>query len=64
MTNFELCRWLLVALAIVGLVFALAGRDADRSEERPLSVLRERYARGERSDGEFERRGEQLERVG
>ncbi|WP_254274388.1 hypothetical protein [Haloarcula marina] len=63
MTNFELSRWLLVALAIVGLVFALA-RDADRSDERPLSVLRERYARGERSDGEFGRRGEQLERVG
>ncbi|WP_276274313.1 SHOCT domain-containing protein [Haloarcula litorea] len=54
---------LLIAVPLY-LVFALTGRDGDRSDERPLSVLRERYARGELSDDEFERRREQLERAG
>ncbi|WP_423999152.1 SHOCT domain-containing protein [Haloarcula salina] len=54
---------LLIAVPLY-LVFALAGRDGDRSDERPLAVLRERYARGELSDDEFERRREQLERAG
>ncbi|MFP4625654.1 MAG: SHOCT domain-containing protein [Natronomonas sp.] len=41
-------------------------RDASGGEDdqRPLSVLRERYARGEISDDEFDRRREQLERAG
>ncbi|MFC6993760.1 SHOCT domain-containing protein [Haladaptatus sp. GCM10025707] len=54
---------LLIAVPLY-LVFALAGRDGDRPDERPLSVLRERYARGELSDDEFERRREQLKRAG
>ena len=54
---------LLIAVPLY-LVFALAGRDGDRSDERPLSVLRDRYARDELSDDEFERRREQLERAG
>lgn len=32
-------------------------------EDRPLSILRERYARGEIDDDEFERRREQIERA-
>ena len=35
-------------------------RDAARSERDPLSVLRERYAHGELSDEEFERRLDRL----
>ncbi|WP_254524941.1 SHOCT domain-containing protein [Natrinema caseinilyticum] len=46
------------------LIFALARRRGGKTDERPLSVLRERYARGELSDEEFERRREQLERAG
>lgn len=45
------------------LVFALARRGGDGTDGRPMSVLRERYARGELSDDEFERRREQLERA-
>jgi len=52
---------LLVAVPLY-LVVALAGRDDDGPDERPLSVLRARYARGELSDDEFERRRERLER--
>ena len=54
---------LLIAIPLY-LVVALARRDGDRSDERPLWVLRERYARGELSDDEFERRRERLERAG
>ena len=46
------------------LVYAVATRAGSGNNERPLSVLRERYARGELSDDEFERRREQLERAG
>ncbi|SEP31870.1 putative membrane protein [Halogranum amylolyticum] len=57
--------WMGLLLAIpLYLVFALARRRDDRTNERPLSVLRERYARGELSADEFERRREQLERAG
>ena len=52
---------LLIALPLY-LLFALAGRGDGADEERPLSVLRKRYARGELSDEEFERRRERLER--
>ena len=53
----------LIALPLY-LLFALAGRGGSADEERPLSVLRKRYARGELSDDEFERRRERLEREG
>jgi len=53
--------WMGILIAVpLYLVFALAGRNGDRSDERPLSVLRERYARGELSDEEFERRRDHL----
>jgi putative membrane protein len=54
---------LLIAITLY-LVIALARRGGDRPDGRPLAVLRERYARGELSDDEFERRREQLERAG
>jgi len=43
------------------LVFTLAKRWGTGPNERPLSTLRARYARGELSDDEFERRRKQLE---
>lgn len=54
--------WMGLVVAIpLALVITLARhRDAD-THERPLSVLRERYARGELSDEEFERRRGALE---
>lgn len=55
--------WMGLLLAIpVYLVFALVTRADDRTDERPLSVLHERYARGELTDDEFERRRERLDR--
>jgi putative membrane protein len=54
---------LLIAVPLY-LVYALLNRGTDGDDERPLSVLRERYARGELADDEFERRREQLERTG
>ncbi|WP_418282666.1 SHOCT domain-containing protein [Halorubrum sp. DTA98] len=55
--------WMGLLLAIpLALVVVLTRRSEDGTDERPLSVLRERYARGELSDEEFERRREQLER--
>jgi putative membrane protein len=52
---------LLIAVPLY-LAFALARRGRDRNDARPLSVLRERYARGDLSDDEFEQRREKLER--
>ena len=54
----------LLILLPLYLVLTLASRGGDGTDEPPLAVLRERYARGELSDDEFERRREQLERVG
>jgi putative membrane protein len=51
---------LLLALPLY-LGYSLLNRESGGNESRPLSVLRERYARGELSDEEFERRREQLE---
>lgn len=56
--------WMSVLLAIpFFLAYSLLTKGADESGERPLSVLRERYARGELSDDEFERQREQLIRA-
>lgn len=60
------------SLLWMGLLFAtplyvgykLINRTSRENETRPLSVLRERYARGELTDEEFERRRRQLERSG
>ncbi|MDS0279658.1 SHOCT domain-containing protein [Halomicroarcula sp. S1AR25-4] len=54
---------LLVAVPLY-LVYALLDRGSGGNEEQSLSVLRERYARGEISDDEFDRRRTQLERTG
>jgi putative membrane protein len=57
--------WMGLFIAVpLYLVYALLNRETDGDAERPLSVLRERYARGDLSDEEFERRREQLERAG
>jgi len=54
---------LLIAVPIY-LVYALLDRGSGGNDEQSLSVLRERYARGELSDDEFDRRRKQLERTG
>ncbi|WP_181693425.1 SHOCT domain-containing protein [Natronomonas sp. LN261] len=41
--------------------YALLNSDSEEKNGRPLSVLRERYARGELSEEEFQRRRKQLE---
>jgi len=57
--------WMGLLLAIpIYLVYALVTRGSTGPENRSLSVLRERYARGELSDEEFEQRRTRLERVG
>ena len=53
--------WMVLLLAVPAyLVYALLVRDGDDGADRPLTVLRERYARGELSDEEFEQRRERL----
>jgi putative membrane protein len=54
---------LLVIPLVLAYSFTRRGTDETVSDERPLSVLRERYARGELSDEEFERRRDRLDRV-
>jgi len=54
---------LLVAVPLY-VLYVLLGRDSDGTDGQSLSVLRERYARGELSDEEFDRRRERLERTG
>ena len=54
---------LLIAVPLY-LVYALLNRGSGGTEEQSLSVLRERYARGELSDDEFDRQRKQLERTG
>jgi putative membrane protein len=54
---------LLIAVPLY-IVYALLDRGSGGNNEQPLSVLRERYARGELSDDEFDRRRKQLERSG
>ena len=54
---------LLIAVLLY-IVYALLNRGFGGNDEQSLSVLRERYARGELSDDEFDRRRKQLERTG
>ncbi len=54
---------LLIAVPLY-IVYALLNRGSGGNDEQSLSVLRERYARGELSDDEFDRRRKQLERTG
>ena len=57
--------WMGLLIAVpISIVYVLLNRESDGSEEQSLSVLRERYAREELSDDEFDRRREQLERSG
>jgi putative membrane protein len=57
--------WMGLLIAIpVYLAYALLTRNSDSRENRPLSVLRERYARGELSEEEFEQRRTKLEQTG
>lgn len=59
--------WMLLLLAVpLYVLYALLERSSGSGgkERRPRSVLRERYARGELSDEEYERRRDQLERTG
>jgi putative membrane protein len=57
--------WMGLLIAVpLHVVYALLNRGSGGNEEQPLSVLRERYARGELSDDEFDRRRKQLERTG
>ncbi|MDF9746282.1 SHOCT domain-containing protein [Natrinema salsiterrestre] len=54
---------LLIAVPLY-LAHAILNRGSGGNDEQSLSVLRERYARGELSDDEFDRRRKQLERTG
>ena len=57
--------WMGLLLAIpLYIASKLLNRASGENDTRPLSVLRERYARGELSDDEFDRRRKQLERTG
>ena len=51
---------LLIAVPLY-LVYSLLSSDSEADDSRPLSVLRERYARGELTDEEYEQRRKQLE---
>ena len=51
---------LLIAVPLY-LVYSLLDSDSGGDDSQPLSVLRERYARGELTDEEFERRRKQLD---
>lgn len=52
---------LLIAIPLY-IVYALLNRESTGNDEQALSVLRERYARGELSEEEFDRRRDKLER--
>jgi len=52
----------LLLLIPVALLYTIVNRQGDDPDDRPLSVLRERYARGEVSDEEFETRRARLDR--
>ncbi len=54
--------WVLIVVAIVALIRAVGGRHGPRGpgEDRALSILRERYARGEIDKTEFDQRKRDL----
>ena len=53
--------WVLIAWAIVALVRYLFGSREDRERDnRPLEILKERYAKGEIDKKEFEERKKEL----
>lgn len=57
--------WMGLLLAIpLYIAYSLLTDENGAEETRPQSVLRERYARGELTDEEFEQRRKQLERSG
>lgn len=49
-----------VAIGLDAIPGESSSKTADETERDPLSVLRKRYARGELTDGEFERRLDRL----
>jgi len=54
--------WMGVLLAVaVAVAYALLDRGDDGDEERSLTIVRERYARGELTDEEYQQRLERLE---
>lgn len=69
----EVLVWVLVALMVAFLVVlvirsfgggSLQQRRGDQRSQSPLEVLEDRYARGELSDEEFDRRRQVLQRSG
>jgi putative membrane protein len=55
--------WMGILIAIpASVIYGLLNQGFSTNDEQSLSVLRGRYARGEISDDEFERRRKQLER--
>ena len=56
--------WMGLLIAVpLSVVYALLNRESGKDDAQSLSVLRERYARGELSDDEFEQRQKRLERT-
>ncbi len=57
--------WILIIAVLVVLIKSLTDSGTKKeqlpTEESPLSILKERYARGEIDDDEFERRKNELE---
>ncbi len=57
--------WILIIVGIVLLIRACANRgNGPTSSESPLEILRKRYANGDISEEEFERRRKVLENDG
>jgi len=56
--------WMGLLVAVPAyLLYTFVSRDRDSGADSPRAVLRERYARGELSDEEFDRRRERLDRT-
>lgn len=53
--------WALIILVFVALVKWLSARNGPASEVTPLQVLKQRYARGEIDEKEYERKKHNLE---
>ena len=52
--------WIVIIVAIIALVKGLSGNGSSAANESPMEILRKRYANGEISDEEFERRRKEL----